>query len=283
MTDQFFGTQELYQVAIKSNTHFDIGNRHIEPGEPVLYFDNIKISDLNLPSKPIMARGGWNNLPRVIWEDRGELSFTLDEGVMTSTGMSVLFSAAMEENDGMEEQILVPYREGPFLLDEEGRHRLAHVPEDDAKMFCFEYDHKTIQKKLNFFTIQYAKKHITDGVTKDYAYIKIDEDKSKQYILDYYFKYGDSSLLYIIDKERLKGTFSLEGKFYTKDENEGQEVTNILTLPKVKLISNISLRLGERVNPTTSVFNMIALPVKTKESDNLVMKVVRLNEDLEEK
>lgn len=283
MTEQFFGTQELYQVVLKSNTHFDIGKRHIEPGEPVLYFDNIKISNLNTPTRPIFARGGWSNLPRVIWENRGETTFTLDEGVITSTGMSILFSSAMEENDGIEEKILVPHREGPFLLDSEGRHRLAHIPDEDSKVFCFEYDKKAIQKKICNYTIQYVDKHISDGVVKQYAYIKMDEEKSKQYILDYYFKYGNTSLLYVIDHERMKGTFSLEAKFYTRDENEGEEVTNILTMPKVRVMSDINLRLGEKVSPTTSVFEMIAMPVRAKESDNLVMKIVRLSEDLDER
>jgi len=40
-----------------------------------------------------MARGGWANLPRVIWEDRSEVSFYMSEGVMSSISMSVLLSA----------------------------------------------------------------------------------------------------------------------------------------------------------------------------------------------
>jgi hypothetical protein len=40
-----------------------------------------------------MARGGWANLPRVVWEDRSEVTFSLIEGVMSSISMGILLSA----------------------------------------------------------------------------------------------------------------------------------------------------------------------------------------------
>jgi hypothetical protein len=49
------------------------GDRYIEADEPVLYFDNVNMSLLTEQSKPIFARGGWANMPRVIWDDRSEV------------------------------------------------------------------------------------------------------------------------------------------------------------------------------------------------------------------
>ena len=106
-------------------------------------------------------------------------------------------------------------------------------------------------------------------------------DRSKQYIFDYYYEYGDNALIYLIEKERFNGTFILEAKFYTKDENDGLNYTNIITMPKVRVVSDINLRLGERADPTVSVFNIIAMPEMTKESRNMLMKIVRLDKDLD--
>jgi len=75
MIDQYFGIKELYEVSLKAKVPMQFGNRYIEEGEPVLYFENIKMSVLSERDAPIMARGGWANLPRVIWEDRSEVSF----------------------------------------------------------------------------------------------------------------------------------------------------------------------------------------------------------------
>ena len=45
-----------------------------------------------------MARGGWSNMPRVIWEDRSEVTFTMSEGVMSSVGMGILLSSNVISN-----------------------------------------------------------------------------------------------------------------------------------------------------------------------------------------
>ena len=41
------------------------------------------------------------------------------------------------------------------------------------------------------------------------------------------------------------------------------------------------MRMGEYADPTTSIFNIIAMPVNDILSDKLIMKITRLNEDVE--
>jgi len=89
-------------------------------------------------------------------------------------------------------------------------------------------------------------------------------------------------LFYTIQKERFNGLFTLEGKFYSKDENEGKNYTNLIYMPKVRVVSNINLRLGERADPSTSVFNIIGLPENTINNRNgLILEITRLNEDID--
>lgn len=47
MIDQYFGIKELYEVVLKAKTPMVFGSRRLEEGEPVLYFENIKISTLS--------------------------------------------------------------------------------------------------------------------------------------------------------------------------------------------------------------------------------------------
>ena len=75
MMDQYFGIKELYEVVLRAKTPMQFGERYIEAGEPVLYFENVSMSVLNERNSLIMARGGWANMPRVIWEDRSEVQF----------------------------------------------------------------------------------------------------------------------------------------------------------------------------------------------------------------
>ena len=92
MMDQYYGHKELYEVVLRAKTPMQFGDRHIEEQEPVLFFDNISMSTLTEQNRPVFARGGFGNLPRVIWDDRSEVQFQMIQGVMSSAGIFLPFS-----------------------------------------------------------------------------------------------------------------------------------------------------------------------------------------------
>jgi hypothetical protein len=61
-----------------------------------------------------MARGGWGNMPHVIWDDRSEIEFMLSEGVMSNVGMGILLGAKVLSNNS--KNIYLSRREGPFEI-----------------------------------------------------------------------------------------------------------------------------------------------------------------------
>lgn len=288
MVDQYFGHKELYQVTLRAKTPMQFGNRYIEAEEPVLYFDNIDMSLLQEQSRPIFARGGWENMPHVIWDERKEVTFTMSDGVMSSIGMSILLSANVAEKQP-NEVLYIPKREGPFDLNNEHELYLEHWPVDSRikKTFIFEYEREVVQRKVYGQRVENKTDPFDD--TQILPCLKIFEDKnlsipadiSRKYVVDYYYKYEDEALIYSIQKERFNGLFSLEAKFYSKDENEGMNYTNILYMPKVRVVSNINLRLGERADPTVSTFQVIGLPETVGDYKNLILKTTRLGQDID--
>jgi hypothetical protein len=50
----------------------NFGSRRFEEGEPVMYFEHVSMAALAEKNLTKMARGGYNNAPRVIWTDRSE-------------------------------------------------------------------------------------------------------------------------------------------------------------------------------------------------------------------
>ena len=245
----------------------NFGFRKIEEGEPVLYFENVSMAVLSEDSRPIMARGGWGNMPQVIWEDRSEVTFSLTEGVVSSAGFGILTSAKVfsKEKDGT---LYIPKKEGPFSLNSDGSYILLEEPIKIKKSFCYSFSRNCIQEKKKF-SLEGKKLVVKDS------------NPFEEYIFDYYYRYGDEALIYLIEKERFNGLFSLEGKFYSKDENEGLDYTNLLYMPKVRVVSDINLRLGERADPTVSVFNIIAMPTETERSRSSLVEIIRLNSDID--
>lgn len=289
MIDQYFGVKELYEVVLRAKTPMVFGARQIEAQEPVLYFENITISNLTEQNRPILARGGWANLPRVVWEDRSEVQFTLSEGVMSEVSMGILLSSSVTQQSEAK-PLLVNKREGPFTLNDHHRLFLQHWPVsyEQKKTFIFDYERDVAQKKVYGKRI-YGQYDPFDGVT-ELPCLEIYTDKElteladieKEYLVDYYYEYNNDALIYTIQKERFNGLFSLEGKFYVKDENDGMNYTNVIYMPKVRVVSDINLRLGERADPTVSVFNIIGMPESTDQYKNLILEITHLNEDLDE-
>ena len=298
MQDHYFGIKELCNVVLRAKTPMRFGNRLVEENEPILYFENISVSLLSETSNPIFARGGWGNMPHVIWEDRSEVVFSISEGVLSNISMGILLNSKI----GTEQQhdIFVSAQEGPMDLmtcttNENGEQvekthllQLSHFPFIDQKhkAFIFEYDGTAIQKKVygkitpivnNFYNandtfVQVFKTKELDSVQNNFA------DNTKQYLIDYYYKYDTEALVYSVQKERFNGLFSLEGKFYSKDEDMGEDYTNIIYMPKVRVVSDINLRLGERANPTVGTFNIVGMPETTVgHKDGLILEITRLD------
>lgn len=297
MMDQYFGHKELYQVVLRAKTPMQFGNRRIEADEPVLYFDDINMSLLTEQNQPVFARGGYENMPRVIWDERSEVQFQMTDGVMSSVGMSILLSAnVLSEQD--KNPLYISMKEGPlspvytYKKEVNGveidfpcielRHRPIGYP--TKKIFIFEYSRNAIQKKCYGEWVQ-----VTDGYDNVHDCLALSYDKnlsdpvkkSREFVVDYYYQYEDEALIYSVEKERFNGLFTLEAKFYSKDENEGRNYTNVLYMPKVRIVSNINLRLGERADPTVSTFGIIGLPETVGDQKNLIMEITRLGEDID--
>lgn len=286
--DEYFGHKELYEVILRAKTPMQFGSRKIESEEPVLYFNNVNMSLLSEQNRPVFARGGWANMPRVIWDERTEATFQMTEGVMSSVGMSILLSANVTTQT-KDEPLYVPMKEGPFSLDVNGGVILKHWPVDHTikKSFIFDYDREAVQEKKYGKLITNKEDPLDPGHFLPYVQIFDDKnletpaDNSRKYVIDYYYKYEQEALIYSVQKERFNGLFTLEAKFYSKDENEGLNYTNVLFMPKVRVVSNINLRLGERADPTVSTFNIVGLPETVGNKKNLILEIIRLQDDID--
>ena len=92
---QELGIKDLERVCLKTREEVAFGDRVLEAGEPVLYFENIQIGLLSEQINPVMARGGWGNKPLVIWEDRRETMFSFTNGTLNTTSFNLLLNAHM--------------------------------------------------------------------------------------------------------------------------------------------------------------------------------------------
>lgn len=99
-------------------------------------------------------------------------------------------------------------------------------------------------------------------------------------VVDYEFeKIGKHSTLEI--GERLtSGFLSLVGKTRVKDDVSGNITTGIIRIPKLKLVSGLSMRLGNDAIPIVGTLDLVAIPTGVK-GKKKIMDIVFLDEDID--
>ena len=256
--EDIFGTKELYDVSIKTTFPMRIGNREYEADETILHFNNIEIASLDPVKSRIAAVGGFDNRPQVIWEQTKQKNYSMQKGVLSKTSWAILTNSQVITQGQQDKPFLISYRE-ELESDENNQIVLKYTP---CKLFL--YDKETGDKITNYT--------ITDKtITVSAPY--------KQVIADYKFKHSGDRDTLKIGKRLLEGYLSLEGKIELKDDKDGLEKTAVLIIPKITLVTDLSIRLGTNAQPFVGNFEMIGFPVGSR-GDSSVCTITFLEENL---
>lgn len=264
--DQRFGLKDLIQVSLKAISPFQLGSRQIEAGEPVLYFDQIQLAHLGEKTTSLVSRGGRGARPLIIWDNPGDVRFQMQAGVLSSVGLALLTNSTVLDFVS-NESVLVPKQE-IVPTNGQGVAKLRYIPAPDSKVFCFRYNNNLLQEKITSFTIE--GRDIDLGISNAIT----------NFAVEYYYSYSHPVRLYSLDKDRFSGLFRLEGKFQPKGEIDGITNTILLTIPKVKITSNLNITVGEKISPNVSIFDITALPEKTFYSNYSVLEMIELEDDV---
>ena len=133
--------------------------------------------------------------------------------------------------------------------------------------------------------VEYTKKEINDAGEKIINPIIGIQDitTSKPYeeiVVDYWYSYTNSATTMVVGRPLTNGYLSLTGKTRVKDEVTGQVKTGIINIPKLKLMSDLSMRLGEDAIPVMGTFKAVGYPVGVK-GNRKAMEIIFLEDDID--
>lgn len=263
-----FGAKDLYRVVMRATHNMRVGNREVLAGEPILYLDGAQFMALGQSTGYRAARGGKHNLAHVIWENAGDVTFAIQRGVISPIGYALLTNFELLDKPGDGSTILT--KTEIVEVDDFNTAYLNQVPAPGAPMFVFKYENKVIQEKVTGYTVG-----AEGAITFDPPIIA-----PQKLLVDYSYIYGEPAREFKLNKDRFNGFLSMEARYYTTGES-GMEYTNIIYVPKVKIISDISLRVGENVAaPTVSTFNIVAM-AEDYNGEKVVMRTLQLEEDVD--
>lgn len=294
--EELVGMKEMYDVNIRLNDPITIGSRQYDINETILSFDKAEIAQLQQQKSVKSARGGYGNRALIDWEMDKECTFAITHGLLSLSSWAILSNSKI----GEEQKKSVNYREKIKVIEDDdfwfvdlkfipnhidgewgiqgnpnnepmpmGRKPWLPLkplpPQRDKYIFC--YDCETGRRIMNFDIC--GNRVIFHG-------------DHREVLVDYTFDYDDGIRELNIGSRLFSGYLNLTAKMTTKDYFDGQPRTAILEIPKLKLNSNLAMRIGQNVeNPVISDFYFTGYPNEGRRiEDEVVCKLTFLNTEL---
>lgn len=256
MDNNIFGLKEIYDCIFSSTYDIEIGNRIIKAGEPILRFDSLQLANFDEIKSRVNATGGYNNQTWVSWESTKEVNFNFSQGIFSKVQLAILGNAALESV----EDVIVPKVES-LELDENRQVKLKYVP---LELFIY--------KKENgepLMTFQQDESTLTFPELEPYTEIEA----------YYSFTYSKADVI-TIGRRLVTGYLTMTAKTRLKDDKTGKTVTGVFKAPKIKLMSDFSIRLGNDASPAVGSFAITVYPIGSKGSEKVV-DFILLNDDID--
>ena len=259
-----FSTKELYSVQLKATSIIEIGGHEFLPGETVLSFDELQLSVLAEQKTCKYARGGYGNPDLINWDTTSSVAFIAERGVMSQVGLAILSNSKLtNEIDNLVE---ISYEEAQES-NSKGEIQLKYTAL--LKEF-FVYDN--LGKPVTNY------QQTLDPVTGKMTISNL--SPYKEYLFRYLFYYKGQSNIMSVGHKLFNGYFKLTARMRLKDDTTGLVKTGIIEIPRVKLMSDLSMRLGTEVSPMVSVFRLQGDPIGER-NKQYVCKIIYLDSDID--
>lgn len=254
-----FSFKELYDVILKSTLDMTIGRKSYAAGEIVMAFDRIQIASLQEIEDNSIARGGWDNRAHIVWQHARELQLVLAQGVFSKHQFSLMNNSKVFQY-AQSEPIILTKRE-VVESDEEGNLSLSYDPYPEAPLFIKDPNGTKIECEVNGRSVS--------GLPP-----------FTEVIAEYSYLYDNGATEILVGQNQINGFLSLEGKTRVKDDVDGHTKTGILKIPRLRLMSDLSISLGANANPVVSYMRANGYPVGEK-GNTRVMELFFLNDDID--
>lgn len=260
MNDEF-GLKELSELTLKATYPIEINGRKFEEGEVIARFDKIQLANFREITSRVSANGGKYNPALVVWEDPKEIQLNFTQGIFSKTQFALLSNANLIKSAPSDKILVSAHYSGES--NEDGK---IQLDKQNVKN-VFVYNAKTFEK-IKPIRIDLEKGEIVIG--ENYCDVEI----------DYQYEYTNEVSSLLIGQKLFNGFLLLEGKTRVKDDITGKTRTAILRIPRLKLVSDLSMRLGREAVPLLASFSAVGYPAGSGR-DKKVMEMLFLSDDID--
>lgn len=258
-----FGVREICDVVFKAKAKVTIGNTTFEKGQPVLYIDTAKTSNLEAAATTVYATGGRGNTRLIAWEGEKTLTFTVEDALLSPMGFAMLSGAGLMkgtgDGSGDDDKMISVHATTMAQADDNGAINLTEaldgIEVDTGKpIFVMTTEADGSLQTFVKETYSYA-----DGVLTPVEG-NADAPKNAVVFVDYYTKRYNGAMQFEIDAENFAGYYYVEASTLWRRQDNGKDMPAELIFPNVKIQSNFTFAMAATGDPSTFTFTMDAMP-----------------------
>ena len=93
-----FGIRECANIVFRAKQETKIGTETFHVGQPVLYIDTATTSSMEQSATTVYANGGRGNAQLMAWEGEKQLTFTVEDALLSPIGFAILSGAGLFKN-----------------------------------------------------------------------------------------------------------------------------------------------------------------------------------------
>lgn len=257
--DSLLGVRELYNVVLKATYDMQAGGKKYKEGETIGRFDSLQIANITESKKYTSARGGIGNDELVIWDDTQFVSLRFSQGIFSKSQLGIMMNSQLATEEPGQPILIPQFFTG--ITDEDCMVQLKVTPASELFIYNIKTGERITDYEIN-----------EELLILQEPYIEIS--------VDYYSEYNAGATIIATGEPFTKGFLKLEGRTRLKDDKTGKTVTGILTIPKLKLKSGLSMQLGEQGAPMVGTFYGEGYPVGSR-GNKVASTLTILNDDID--
>lgn len=237
-----FGLKEVLDVVL-----YDMAT-----GRPVIQFDSLKNTSINVTAEKVSARGGRGNPKLITWEFNKEATMTIEDALLSPKSIALasgLDTVTKSQNIPMRQTTEYETITGGGVKDKgelfpltvkSGKITLAYAPVDPNKVFVYKYDDDCgTPLSVTVTGKDVSASSLTDG------------DRVVAY---YEFASPASTQTFVIDAKTFSSTYKLVGDTVVRNKETGKDETFKVIIPNIKWSSNFTFNLTAEGEPSSQSF-----------------------------
>lgn len=240
-----FGAKEVMDVIL-----YDMSTN-----KPVIFFDTLKTSSIEVTAEKVYARGGKGNAKLITWELNKEGKLTIEDallsskslelisGVATVTGKQTVYMRQTTEHDTTG---TTPVDKGelyPLTANSSGVINLAYTPKEGATSILIYALDDDCGTPLDMASATLTGKTLT-----------VESAANKKVVVYYTFESADTTETYVIDASHFSGTYKLVGNTVIRNRKSGEDESFQVVIPNLKWSSNLNLDFSAEGDPQPTSF-----------------------------